>query len=244
MEKTFKKHEKLITAFLIIIYVLINFLCIKELGISSYKTVIINFIFSILLIIFIIKNKLSKYYGFTKISNPKNFLYFVPLFMIILVRLLGVINIKYPLEEIIYFILNMICIGFLEEIIFRGFLFKSIEKNNVNKALVFSSIIYGLFHVVNLLNGEFFIQTLVHVCMKIALGYMFVIIFYRSKSLLPCIISHILFNSISLFIVNNHIINYMIQLVVIFFSLIYTLYIEKNYERQKKDIIYIDTLKE
>ena len=78
----------------------------------------------------------------------------------------------------------MLNIGFLEEIIFRGFLFKMMEKNNVKTAIIVSSITFGIGHIVNLLNGAELIPTLLQVCYAIAIGYMLVMVFYKSKSII------------------------------------------------------------
>ena len=53
--------------------------------------------------------------------------------------------------------------------------------------------------IVNLFNGAEFILTLMQVCYAMAAGYVFVIIFQKSKSLVPCIIIHALINSFSIF---------------------------------------------
>ena len=64
----------------------------------------------------------------------------------------------------------MINIGFLEEIIFRGFLFKMLEKDNVKTAIIVSSITFGMGHIVNLLNGADLVPTLLQVCYALAIG--------------------------------------------------------------------------
>lgn len=61
MEKTFKKHETLFTIALIIIYVVVNSYIMHNFGTSSYQSVIINTILSILLIVLIILLKRVKW---------------------------------------------------------------------------------------------------------------------------------------------------------------------------------------
>jgi membrane protease YdiL (CAAX protease family) len=97
----------------------------------------------------------------------------------------------------------MVCVGFLEEIIFRGFLFVSMGQNSIKSAIIVSSITFGIGHIVNLLNGANFIPTLLQVFYAIAIGFLFTIMFYKSKSLIPCIIVHAVFNSLSIFSVEN-----------------------------------------
>ena len=86
--------------------------------------------------------------------------------------------------------LSMACVGVIEEVIFRGFLFKAMCKDNIKLAVFISSITFGMGHIVNLLNGKDLIATLLQICYASAIGFLFTIIFYKGKSLLPCIITH------------------------------------------------------
>ena len=140
MKKLFEKHETLICMLLIILYIVINSYCIQNFGITDYRSTIINTVFSGALLAFIINLNGLSYYGLTKVSNLKKYLYFIPLLVIISVNLWSGININNTPSEIIFHILTMFNIGFIEEIIFRGFLFKMMEKDNVKSAIVISSI--------------------------------------------------------------------------------------------------------
>ena len=226
MEKTFKKHETLFTILLIVIYVVVNSYLMQNFGISSYQSVIVNTILSILLIILIVLLHRVKFYGITKPENSKRFLYFIPLFIISLFNLRRGIYINHSMSEIIIHILTMINIGFLEEMIFRGFLFKMMEKDNVKSAIIVSSITFGIGHIVNLLNGADLIPTLLQVCYAIAIGYMLVMIFYKSKSIIPCVIFHAIFNSLTVFATGDS--NIISSIVLIVMCLAYTLYINKK----------------
>ena len=107
-------------------------------------------------------------------------------------------------SETVLFILSMLCVGFIEEVIFRGFLFKAMCKDNVNLAIFVSSITFGMGHIINLLNGRELIPTLLQICYATAIGFLFTIIFYKGKSLWPCIIAHGVFNSLSNFSIKNY----------------------------------------
>ncbi len=226
MEKVFKKHETLFTIFLIIIYVVVNSYVIQNFGTLSYQSVIVNTILSILLIILIILLKRVKFYGITKPNNVKKFLYFIPLFIISLFNLRRGIHINNKTIEIIFHILTMINIGFLEEIIFRGFLFKMMEKDNLKSAIIVSSITFGIGHIVNILNGADLIPTLLQVCYAIAIGYMLVMIFYKSNSIIPCIIFHGIFNSLTIFAIGDS--SIISSIILIVMCLAYAIYIDKK----------------
>ena len=95
----------------------------------------------------------------------------------------------------------MLCVGFLEEFIFRGLLFKAMSRDNVTSAIIVSSLTFGIGHIVNLINGSGadLVSNLCQVCYAVAFGFMFVIIFHRGGSLLPCIITHSIINALSIF---------------------------------------------
>ena len=228
MKKIFEKHETLFCILLIVLYILVNSYCIQNFGIEDYRSTIINTIFSIALVILMIMLKKTSYYGLTKVTNLKAYLYFIPLLLIVSVNIWNGVNINNSTSEIIFHILTMINVGFIEEIIFRGFLFKMMAKDNVKTAIIVSAITFGIGHIVNLLNGADLVPTIMQVCYAISIGYLFVIIFYKSKSITPCIITHCLVNSLSIFNVENTISLYVSSAFLIIVPLFYAIYINKN----------------
>ena len=227
MKKYFEKHELLITISLIIIYIVTNSFIMNNYGITSYQSVIINAILTLLLILLTFKIKKIKDFGLTKFPNPKKYLYFIPLILMISVNLWNGININNKPIEIIYHIISMLFIGFIEEIIFRGYLFKMMEKDNLKSAIIVSSITFGVGHVINLLNEADIIPTLLQIMYAIAGGYLFVIIFYKSKSLWPCIITHSLINALSIFNIENNM-QYISAIFLTVVAIIYACYINKK----------------
>lgn len=187
----------------IIIYVILNSHCIQNFGTTNYKTTIINTIISIILLLIIYKTNKQDYYGLKKVNNKQKFLYFIPLIPIATINIWNGFNINNTTSEILFHILTMINVGFIEEIIFRGFLFKAISKESIKKGIIISSITFGIGHIVNLINGSPLIPTLIQIIYAISLGYLFVIIFYKSKSLIPCIITLAILNSLSIFNVSK-----------------------------------------
>lgn len=227
MKKIFEKNELFFCILLIIVYVVSNSYGMQNFGVTDYRVTLINAIFSLILISLIIILKRTKYYGLCRVNNPKKFLYFIPLYLIATVNIWPGISINNSNLEIIFYILTMINVGFIEEIIFRGFLFKAIEKDNVNKAIIISAVTFGIGHIINLINGADFIPTLIQIIYAIALGFLFVIIFYKSKSLIPSILTHSLINSLSIFGVKSNSSLYIIPMFLIIISICYSIYIIK-----------------
>lgn len=228
MNKIFEKHETLFCILLIVFYLIVNSYCIQNFGIEDYRSSLINTVFSILLIIIMVLLKRTSYYGLVKVNDFKKYLYFIPLILIISVNLWNGININNTCKEIIFHIITMVNVGFIEEIIFRGFLFKMMAKDNLKSAIIVSSVTFGIGHIINLLNGAEFIPTLLQVFYAISIGYLFVIIFCKSKSLIPCIITHSLVNSLSIFNVENMTSLYVSSLFLIIVPLVYAFYLNRN----------------
>ena len=95
----------------------------------------------------------------------------------------------------------MLCVGFLEEVIFRGLLFKAIARGNIRSAVIISSVTFGIGHIINLFNGSGMdlVGNLCQIAFVVAVGFLLVTIFYRGGSLLPCIIVHSAINTIGTF---------------------------------------------
>lgn len=180
------------------------------------------------MLIYIYKNKQNKYYGLTKITKYEEYLYYIPLLLIASVNIWSGIKITITPSAIIFYILAMLTVGFLEKLIFRGFLYNLLAKENVKKAMIISSITFGIGHIVNLLNSAHLVPTLLQICYAILLGYLFVLIFNKSNSLLPTIITHSIINGLEFLNATNKVSTYLIPVILIIISSSYSLYINKK----------------
>lgn len=141
------------------------------------------------------------------------------------------------IAETALFILSMACVGVIEEVIFRRFLFKAMCKDNIKLAVFISSITFGMGHIVNLLNDKDLIATLLQICYASAIGFLFTIIFYKGKSLLPCIITHGAVNSLSIFAVDNSslICGVITAVILCIVPIAYALWILRETKKLEKD---------
>lgn len=173
-----------------------------EIGIEKVVTLPILIILSFVLFFFIRKNKLYNKYGLckSKVASSK-MLFYIPLIILITANLWYGVALNFTCLETVFYILSMFCVGFLEEMIFRGLLFKAMEQNDVKSAIIVSSVTFGIGHIVNLINGSGanLISNLLQVVYAMAIGFTFVMIFYKTKSILPCIMTHSIFNALSAF---------------------------------------------
>ena len=172
------------------------------LGISKVITLPILLVLSTILFLFVKKNNLTEKYGFCKADvAASKMLFYIPVIILLTANTwYGFRMNMSPFESILY-ILSMFCVGFLEELIFRGLLFNAMLPNGKNSAIIVSSVTFGIGHIINLINGSGaeLLPNLLQVVYAIAVGFMFVMIYYRTKSLLPCIITHGVFNALGAF---------------------------------------------
>ncbi len=167
-------------------------------GVEKIATAPYLAIMSATVYIWLSKNKLMGEYGLSRVQGDAcTFMYFIPLLILISANLWNGITLNMPIPDTVLYIVSMIFVGFIEEIIFRGFLFKALCELGISRAFVISSVTFGVGHIVNLFGGAELLPTVLQIISAIAIGFLFTLIFYKTQSLIPCIITHGAFNSLS-----------------------------------------------
>ena len=172
----------------------------EAIGIPKLVTVLVGIIMASLLLCFVRKEQLWTRIGLCKVrGSVARLLWFVPLLLISCVNLCHGFSFEASPIEAILFVLSMCLVAFLEEIIFRGFLFTGMCGGNVAVAVVVSSLTFGMGHVVNLLLGAPVLDTALQLVYASAVGFCYTALFYTCGSILPCILSHTVVNATSFF---------------------------------------------
>lgn len=145
-------------------------------------------------------NMLSEYgLGKQMALSWRKTLYMFPMFVLATANLWHGAILKYePIETFLY-MLSMICIGTIEEILFRGYLLQLLLKRSVKKAIWVSSLTFGIGHVINILNGAPFTDTLMQIIYAVAIGFMLSVFVIKTKNLIPCCVFHGVFNALAAF---------------------------------------------
>jgi len=181
------------------------------------------------------QGKLERF-GLCRPAAPaRTFLFYIPLIVITSKNLWGGAEMHYSAVVTVCFIVKMLCVGFLEELIFRGFLFKAMSRSSIKWAVVVSSVTFGLGHIINLVNGSGMgvTENLIQIFFAVLIGFMYVIIFWRGGSLWPCIISHGVFNSLSAFSAEGESMIYLAILCVL--TVAYAVVLLRTLPRTKED---------
>lgn len=170
----------------------------QRLGMEKVITAPLCAIMTAALLLWLKKEGLWKTFGLCKAEKPaRTYLYYLPMLVLVSVNLWGGVQLHMSLAETVLYMLTMAGVGILEEVIFRGLLFKALCKDSVKRAVIISSVTFGIGHVVNLLNGAEILPTLLQIVYATAAGFLFTILFHRSGSLLYCILTHSAINSLS-----------------------------------------------
>lgn len=205
LDGLYKKSELYFALTWIGLYCALNSLAnpVSEmLGIDSIAALICNALLSTVLFIWIRQSGRMQDYGLCRSSVPaRRFLWYIPLAVFASGNLWFGFAANLPPAGALCYILNMCFVGFLEEVIFRGLLFRALAKDGIRMAIVVSSVTFGLGHILNLFNGSG-MNLAANICQvagAVACGFLFVILFHRGGSLLPCIIAHAVNNAVSVF---------------------------------------------
>lgn len=175
----------------------------EAIGVDYSASAVFCILQTVAIMIFLRRNRLGTEYGLCRPNAPaQKFLFYVPLVIICTANLWNGVGMPYTPTAAAFRIVTMLFVGFLEEMIFRGFLFRALLPNGTMSAICISSVTFGLGHVLNLVNGSgaSVLETVCQIGGAIAIGFLFVVIFWRSGSLLPCIAAHSCINTLNTFV--------------------------------------------
>jgi len=149
------------------------------------------------------KHRLWDKYGLCLPKLPAaRFLWYLPLAAAVSSNLWQGVGLSLSAAESVLTALTMLAVGFLEEFIFRGLLYKAMCRSGGEAgAAIVSSLTFALGHIINLFNANAagILPTLCQIVGAAAFGALFVIIFRRGGSILPCIAAHSVLNALSVF---------------------------------------------
>lgn len=192
MKKLYEKNELLFAILWILMYCAISIPIRGSLGDESAAMLGWLGILAIGIFAFVKRFHLEEKYGLVKWKgNAGDYLFFLPMLILMTGNLWGGVGLAYEGLAQVFAVLSMLLIGFIEELIFRGFLFRALlKKDPTPVAITISAVTFGIGHLVNLLAGQGGMESLIQVFFAIAWGFLFTFVFYKSGSLWICIIVH------------------------------------------------------
>ena len=161
-----------------------------KLGVEKSVTLAVGVTLCALLLLFLDRHGLLREHGLCRSrARASMVLFYIPIVIMLTANFWCGVRLNYGVLETILYILAMFCVGFLEEVIFRGLLFEAMREESERAATIVSAVTFGIGHIINLLQ----------VVYATAAGFMFVMLYRRTGSLLVCILAHGLFNAFGAF---------------------------------------------
>jgi membrane protease YdiL (CAAX protease family) len=156
-----------------------------------YRTLLGQFIEVLIIIFFITGIRWWDKIGITRGFDLKSLAYMLPFLLLIGLMLTDGIKTAEPLRFGVFFILAAFT-GFCEETMFRGVIYNTLRKHGRFFAILFSSFLFGLAHMLNLFTGVDIRVALLDVLGTFGFGLVFAAAYEYTGTLLPLIVVHAL----------------------------------------------------
>lgn len=230
LKKLYDSKENLFAILWIVLYCLITIPIRGQLGDESIWMLVALAIIALVMMLFIRTYRLEEKYGLDRLPTAiHRYWYFIPLLILMTGNLWGGFHVAYSGISQLWAVLSMLLIGLIEEVIFRGFLFKMmLKENGVKPAIIVSAVTFGIGHLVNLLAGQTSLESVMQVFFAIAWGFIFTMVFYKCGSLWPNIIVHGLVDVFSKYAADNATMQWVYVISTIVIAVVYCAHLSKQ----------------
>lgn len=200
-------------------------------------TGVILIVLSIVLFLYLKKTQRLTYYGICKVTaqDARRALLYIPLAVLAFIQLLSGVPRTTTLADVAVSCLLMIGTGFIEEVIFRGFLYQSIaQRRGIVAAIPISGITFGLGHIVNLLRGYTSTVQAEQIVTAIVIGIALAMLVAITRSIIPGILFHIVFNITGTITDTNGNAQTRLLIAILAIGVLYTVWLIKFLPKKKK----------
>lgn len=165
MKKLYERFELLFAILWIVIYCAVSVPIRGTFGDESPEMLIWLSVIALGIIILVKSLHLERRYGLVKWNgNARDYLFFLPMLVLMTGNLWGGFGMAYTGKAQLFAVISMLLIGFIEELIFRGFLFRALlKKEPTPEAITISAVTFGIGHIVNLFAGKGGMETVIQV---------------------------------------------------------------------------------
>ena len=241
MRKLYEKREVLFAVLWILAYCLVIAPLKGELGFESAWMPLALLLFAAGMTAFIKANRLEGKYGLRGWpKNSRRFLYFLPMLILAAGNIWDGFAPSYHGLPLLFAVLSMCLVGYVEELLFRGFLFKAmLGSGKATTAVIVSALTFGVGHIVNLLAGQASLDTALQMLFAVSWGFILTMVFYRGGSLIPCVIAHAMIDVFSLYGADNPLVDWICMGATVVVAVLYCAWLARlksadSYESQPK----------
>ena len=229
MRKLYEKKEVLSAVLWIVAYCVVMTPVKGQFGYGSIWMLLVLAAFAAGMTVIVKKWKLEGKYGLARWpKDMKRCLYFIPMWVLATGNLWDGFAPSYQGMTLVIATLSMLLVGYVEELLFRGFLFKAMLGNGkAIVAIIISAFTFGIGHIVNLFAGQASVETMLQILFAVSWGFILTMAFYRSGSLIPCIIAHAMIDVFSLYGADNALTDWIYIGATIVVAVFYCVYLGK-----------------
>ena len=230
MRKLYEKKEIVFAILWIVVYCVVFGTIRGNFGDESIYTLLALAAFTAGITAFVKGNHLEEKYGLAVWpKDTKRYLFFIPMWILATGNIWDGFAPSYHGAELVIAALSMILVGFVEEMIFRGFLFKAMLSNNKTiVAIMVSAVTFGIGHIVNLFTGQAGFATVMQIIFAISWGFILTMVCYKSGSIIPCIIAHSMIDALSVVGGENEIVDWIYVVTTIIVAIVYSIYLGRH----------------
>ncbi|MDQ0174064.1 CPBP family intramembrane glutamic endopeptidase [Paenibacillus tundrae] len=121
--------------------------------------------------------------------------YYIPLILV-----LGTIALKgfgeLTLSKVIFFIFFTLLVAFVEETIYRGLIFNILLRKSAATAVLTSSILFSITHIMNALSGQNMADIALQLVYALLIGAVLALLMLKNGNIIPLVLFHFVHNLI------------------------------------------------
>ena len=165
MKRLYEKNELTFALFWIAVYCVVSVPIKGSFGDGSIKMLLALSVIAAGMLTFVKVLHLETKYGLVKWRGyAGDYLFFLPILALTTGNLWYRVGTAYTGAAQVFAVFSMLLVGFIEELIFRDFLFRALLKRDPAPAAIsISAATFGIGHIVNLLAGQDGMETLIQV---------------------------------------------------------------------------------
>ncbi|MBB3128152.1 hypothetical protein FHS19_002806 [Paenibacillus rhizosphaerae] len=164
----------------------------------SYTTpVLLSFIpISIVLIIYITIKRKWRHYGFRSLLTitKRSWIYYLPQLAVLIVVAFNGFK-AFTLQDLLFFLFFTLLVAFVEETIYRGLILQILLRSKgIMAAVITSSILFSVTHVLNMLSGQSAADTIMQLAYALLTGAALALLMVKNGNIIPLILFHFIHN--------------------------------------------------
>jgi uncharacterized protein len=120
-------------------------------------------------------------------------LYYLPLIAVLIIICSKGLK-AMPFSSVLFFIFFTLLVAFVEETVYRGLILNIMLKKGKLAAVLTSSLLFGITHILNALSGQDMTGTMIQIGYSLLVGLVLALLMIRNQNIIPLIMFHFLHN--------------------------------------------------